>query len=635
MARAKRADRVGPWVVARGAALRRCSDGLIATAQGAHLRVAGSSGTNEAEKRPRQGPTRLWPGSAGSAQLLRARSVIHSLELRADVLDLAAIRPLDRPFHVRNLKRVANRRPGLPLVVVADAEDPEFRAIAGVLEPPFVAVWLSPRSAAVLAAWSPGAACAACALRFDGEIAETALPDSWAEGSRVLSPHVQALGRLLAQLTLASPDWQSSQRIVRWIDVDLGGVRSESVPWDPTCDSCGTRPASEPAVTASWEAYESKRFAPLRVLRSASPDAPHRALYRGSRSLSRIGRSAFGVAIATGPFAAERTVAEGVERLCFLRPPVHHVGSADAIRMPRLDDRSIEALLFPAVAYQRSGFRVAPYQPALEISWSLAQRVRDGEHLLVPTDFVGPARQGRRLVDATTNGFAAHPDRASAIEHALFELVERDSLLLAWFGAERLVRIENARAGPCELLLVPTDLDVPVIVAWSRNGAGQIRMGTAGRGSIDDAIAAAVQELDIAIRAGGPTGPVPDLDDASGRIGPLDHVRYYNDPPHEAALAAFLTRGDSVDLDELRSRWPKRGEAPETLANRLLAVGLDPLVVDAGRPELVGSWSVVRALVPGLLELSWGRSYLRVASERVWGRLNGVDLARALPHPFG
>lgn len=160
-------------------------------------------------------------------------------------------------------------------------------------------------------------------------------------------------------------------------------------------------------------------------------------------------------------------------------------------------------------------------------------------------------------------------------------------------------------------------------------------MGSAARGSIDQTIAAALQELEVASRAEAPEGPLPDLNDPHARIGPLQHVQHYDDPSNAPALAAFLAGRRYVDLDELRERWPGTPRQPESLSDRLIAAGLDPLAIDVGRPDLFGDWSVIRAVVPGLVELSWGSCYLRVASDRAQRLLAGIDYTSAPPHPYG
>lgn len=71
------------------------------------------------------------------------------------------------------------------------------------------------------------------------------------------------------------------------------------------------------------------------------------------------------------------------------------------------------------------------------------------------------------------------------------------------------------------------------------------------------------------------------------------------------------------------------------MAEALARAGLRLWLVDSSLPTVFGSaWTVQRAVVPGLVELSYGQAYRRLASARVARWLGEGHVVTSTPHPL-
>ena len=103
------------------------------------------------------------------------------------------------------------------------------------------------------------------------------------------------------------------------------------------------------------------------------------------------------------------------------------------------------------------------------------------------------------LVDATSNGYAAHVRRDLATTAALLELVERDAVLLAWELGCEAPRIDGAitvaGARHVAAYLATQDIDLPVVWLLAELDDGAVRCAAAAGVCFDDAWQRALAEL--------------------------------------------------------------------------------------------------------------------------------------------
>lgn len=528
---------------------------------------------------------------------------------------------------------------------------------ARALRTPSLLAWTS-RSTSALA-WDDGVSrpCVRCALLFDRE-AWYAAPDGRApadaafveaDGARVRGLSVALIARVLdSGAERPTPG--------RALVVD---TRSWRMTWEeyaahPSC-ACAEAPAAVSdapnRIASDWEATRPRRFAPLLCVEEASSSRPARALFRRARSPWPVQADAFGVATALGERAHLRCFAEGVERFAMLHAPADRRATpAGALHEPMLDDADVEALLFRDEERRAEGFRLSGFDRHAAQDWSWIEHVRSGRRLLAPASLVGrPADGSPRLVDATSNGYAAHRQRARAIELALLEIIERDAVLATWYFALEVpivAPVADPRVADLDVevtaILATQDVDLPVVWLLARLPDGALRSASAAALSFRAAWDAAIRELRAAVvtsRVGASSASAtesPDLADASRRHGPEDHLRWYHNTEHAAAAIAALRASGSLSPDALERRWPEHGEAGGAAAilDALEAAELSAYLADRSLPEVFGpDWHVVRALVPGAIELSWGHAYRRIASPRAARMLAG-RAPNPWPHPI-
>ncbi len=509
---------------------------------------------------------------------------------------------------------------------------------------PALVVWASSTEIVAVHDDAKTSPCARCALLFDARApAERAAPPNTTiatacgDQGRV----AQAFAAAVAA-RFSAPGSLPVGRASVW-NIATGVAGSHAFLRHPSCP-CGSRTMRlEPveAPRAGWDELMRARFSP--VIPLGERGAIARAAYRGARSPWPLSQESFGVAIAAGPCSRERAVSEGVERFAMLHAPPDIRGRArKTLDGPAVAVDNVATLLFRDDERAAPGFRFVEMSDALALDWSWAVR-SNGERVLVPTTLVGrPSKGSPRLVDATSNGYACHPDAGEAKLRALLEVIERDALLVSWYLGLDLVLVEDANAPAGALVFVATqDIDVPVVLVSSCLADGSLRIGSAGGTSFDIALTRALFELQGQLLV--PPTPqldAPELGRSDRGYGPRDHLAFYAGRRGHFVVERWTKDARTAKVGEMQRRWPDRDpEANRALAGAIDALrkaGLDVLFVDRSLPELFGGqFHVARALVPGAVEMSWGMAYRRLASPRIARWVAGGAELSTWPHPFG
>lgn len=533
----------------------------------------------------------------------------------------------------------ASPEEGTMRAFLADATAPRLaRWVQEAAAPghPWTLAWLTPHAIAVTRN-TQGKGCASCALFFDGELARTALPPMPTWSPWIFSPALLSLAAAMLQAAAQLPPETLPDHHAWWLNVSSLHACIELVPSLPGC-ACDNPPF--PAIRA-LPARDTglPRFAAVHVIAPEHQDQPWRAIYRGGRRPARSDRGAFGVAMAAGENAALRTQAEAIERFCMMHTlPSLTLQSAVALQEPRWEAERISSLLFSAEQYATPRFRFSPFHERLPLDWSWAERLSTGQRALVPTSLAGHVdAPERRLVDATSSGYAAHTERGEAISHALLELIERDALLLAWLAALPPIRLAGVSLpARCEAYLIPSGVGLPVVLLAAPSPRGGLRLASAAACTLSHAVSKALAELSVALAPLDAPPVAVRLGDPAARAAPADHVLHYDHPERCGPLLDWLGKATTEDIVRASGRWePPQQPAAVHLTEHLEKFGLEAWVVDRSLPRLFEGWHIVRALVPGLVEISWGALYLRAAAARARPLLAGRDPRNILPHPFG
>lgn len=330
---------------------------------------------------------------------------------------------------------------------------------------------------------------------------------------------------------------------------------------------------------------------------------------------------------------------------------------------------------YTARQFAQPGCRVIPWDAATPMDWAWGHVLGSGERLLVPAEIAyfryqhatpAGATAKRRYFDECSSGCALGGSLTEATLHALLELHERDSFLLAWHRAAPLPRIDPgsladplsrrllaliaARGFETHLLVSTADIDVPSVWSLAVNTAGEYPASYSAAGAGADpekAVRGALWELAQLVseppwwerahaeRMFSDPWLVRDID---------DHIALYTVPGTLPRVTAALG-GPVVPLREAFPGWPRsfldqaggdvRG-ALDQVAERFRRAGLDQIIIvdQSTRDHLDLGLRVVKAVVPGIVPMCFGH-----AQQRLLGldRLTRVAPRGDMPydpHPF-
>jgi ribosomal protein S12 methylthiotransferase accessory factor len=599
------------------------------------------------------------------------------------------------------------RPPGVGAMVVSvhDAADPRrdlrlHRALAR-RDVPWLPVrggpgevWIGPRT-------GPGPGCAAC-LRLRGLAAR---PDAWAarqvarqaaSHARTCPPrHERRVGALVWDLALAWADLEAGMgcgpglRLV--VRLALPGAEPGAA-WlapVPGCPACGGPPgagsgrelgaadlacrADAPLPFALVEQLVGERAGLVARCRSR-PDAggppAAEALVNVPEAGGRRRRQEWGLGCADTAREA-RTVAalEAIERSC-AAPRGRTILRAPAAELR--DDAIDPALLVlhGDDQYARPGFPFAPLDPREEVEWTWAYSAARRRHVAVPADLVfyrGRRRPtGRRpLACSSSSGCAVGQGAGQAALHAVLEVLERDGLLLTWYGRRPPCRLDPDRAEDRRIPLLqaqldargydvavfdttPPDIGIPCVWAMAVNRTDDGLKTLSGAGCHPDperAVLRALREVSAHLgpmralaAAAGPRAAPRLLEGGRALRRPRDHVLLYGLPEAFGRLR-FLFESEPSGRSP-RQHFRRRGAAVVTEPSEwapavqaaILGAGLDLLVADMTASDVRGLGLVaVRALVPGTLPMTFGGGLERTAGAPRLAAPPGP----LLPHPLG
>ena len=274
------------------------------------------------------------------------------------------------------------------------------------------------------------------------------------------------------------------------------------------------------------------------------------------------------------------------------------------------------------------------------IPWVDGENLQTESTVQLPAEFVHYPPPERRYRPAVTTGLGFGNSGIEAMLSGLYEVIERDATMLAWYStfepmgldtADETVKTLEARAESegldVALLLVTMDIDVPVVVAavtrdeWPRLALGSgasLDIGRASRSALSEAL-----QNWMELRGMGPENAA----DASGAIG-----EYATNPD---PAAEFITPSVTVSAEDLVEK-PSTGEAAfVAVCNRLESVGLSAYAARTTTPdvEMLG-FEAVRALVPKAQPLCFGEMIFGERAKTVPESMGFEAQLEKPHHPF-
>ena len=362
--------------------------------------------------------------------------------------------------------------------------------------------------------------------------------------------------------------------------------------------------------------------------------------------------------VATGGFdfveprrAESLALLEGLERLAaldFIAPSRIVRASYADIEATAVDPRAISLLREDQVRGKDSTFR--PFDPREESSWVWGVRLITGHPVLVPADVITGDR--RSILQTTSSGAACHSSLHHAVLNGLYELIERDALMLTWLNHRScpLVDVSVNEPDPYDLraaltraglrlthLDITADVGVPVLMALLEDTHDPdlfmiTMVSSLSKARRLDKLYREISQFThphFVNRSRYRTAASQTSDPSVVQSLP-DHLAFYQDVK-KLPLRAFLTESPKRrafgDLETIESA--SVDEEVERVAKRLAAAGHDPIAIDCTLPPLreLGLWAV-RVVVPGLQPLHVGHARASLANPRVSSTPN------PWPHPF-
>jgi ribosomal protein S12 methylthiotransferase accessory factor len=246
---------------------------------------------------------------------------------------------------------------------------------------------------------------------------------------------------------------------------------------------------------------------------------------------------------------------------------------------------------------------------------------RHGRRHWVPAETVHLTVPGTSL-PWSSSGLAAGSDLADARHRALRELIERDAFMVAWLRRTSRERVdlrsvpEDVRgmagvlaARGWDTTWVNLSLDtLPVILCCLTHRREGLTLGAGCHPEPSAALRRATTEaLVLALRFERSDADPPE---PHAVRTPRDHLTLHRDPARRADHGFLFDAPEQIDLRAI----PTISE--DDLDGVLDDLGSSPLIADLSSP-LCHPYTVVRALAPGLVPLTFGYHSEAVAMERV------------------
>jgi len=276
------------------------------------------------------------------------------------------------------------------------------------------------------------------------------------------------------------------------------------------------------------------------------------------------------------------------------------------------------------------------------IPWVRGTDLAVEESVSLPAAFVHYPPPTEEYKPPITTGLGLGNSGTQALLSGLYEIIERDATMLAWYSSFEPLELElsddgydalqqRARAAGLSVttLLVTQDIDVPVVAAAVHREGEWPRFAAGSAASLDSAAAArsalaeALQNW-MELRSMGPEAAA----DEGGAIGD-----YAADP---TPAAEFLDPDTAVPADTVGPASLPTGTAElDAVIDRVTAAGLDPYAARTTTRDVASlGFEAVRVLVPSAQPLFQGDSFFGDRARTVPAELGFEPHLDRAYHPF-
>ena len=281
----------------------------------------------------------------------------------------------------------------------------------------------------------------------------------------------------------------------------------------------------------------------------------------------------------------------------------------------RGSERTLADPVSPRAFVRPEGFD--PPAPDERIEWIAGEALPDGKRVSLPAEFVWFPPPSQRSRPAITTGLGLGNSPVEAVLAGLYEVIERDATMLAWYSTfeplgleidadavfSELTKRARAESLTVTTLLVTQDIDVPVVAA-AVHREGEWPRFAAGSGAALDPLAAARSAVAEALqnwmelRSMGPE-TAAEQGGAIAEYADLPTAAQEFVEPDAQLLAADLGEPKRTGVEELTA-----------VCDRLAAVDLDAYAARLTTRDVDAlGFEAVRAVVPAAQPLFTGDPY--------------------------
>lgn len=385
--------------------------------------------------------------------------------------------------------------------------------------------------------------------------------------------------------------------------------------------------------------------------------------------------------------AMKLAVLEALERYCGMCDRT--APAAEKFSYEQLSEQAVDPEVFglhDTWAMGHPAYRLERYKESLPVYWTPVFSMKERREVLVPEQLVyfadGHFRSGtNRFVYDSSNGLALGSTWEEAALHGLFEVIERDNFLCAWYNRLPLREIDIS-GSPLEELKqliyflelegiqirffdISMELKVPSVWALAydtREGAVMKAYNAAAAHvipgkAVESAAMEVITSLPIyasELKEGGQAFTrAQQLENNPGAVTEFeDHVLYYASESNCRQGLDFVLRGDGRQKASLEELYPDAYDPGGPFTHNDLAGDLEELaaaiiehygelyIADVTPDEVADfGYRAAKVLVPGMMPMTFGEQHRRIIPERLIRERErrGLDKDFTVnpdPHPF-
>ncbi|MGH7801227.1 MAG: TOMM precursor leader peptide-binding protein [Thermodesulfobacteriota bacterium] len=332
-------------------------------------------------------------------------------------------------------------------------------------------------------------------------------------------------------------------------------------------------------------------------------------------------------------------LAEAIERYCCESRSENITATYREVKKHAMNPRDVA--LYSESQYSQENFHWKRFSEDSKISWTPGFNLITKEALLVPTDFVYTGYGQDELCSETSNGAAAHTSKVEAILRGIFELIERDGIMIMWFNRLPMPKISSDTLPPEMFSMVKkvndfgfdviiqnitTDLEIPAFCVFLVNRLKKKPAMISGAGCHINPKIAIMKGLREAVRFFTDYLSHPERYEQIKTLSfdeirsPLEHGELYYDPEMLKHLDFMIDSNNYQNLSEIKDLSKKDPKENLRLCLDIFRKKkMDVIAVDCTSVDIVNTGLyVVKIIIPGMQPIGFGMRNQKLGGRRLY-----------------